>query len=449
MFFERVVSEGLAHFSYVVGDKGEAVVLDPRRDVSVYFDICLSNDSRIKFVLETHRNEDYVVGSREISDRCDGSVFHADSQLNYRYGGEVVEGDEFKVGDLLIKAIKTPGHTPGSMSYLLYDKDGGPWILFTGDSLFAGGVGRTDLLGSQMVEEMTEMLYQSIFRKILPIGDEVIVCPAHGSGSACGASISDRDWSTIGIERMRNPMLQVEDKDEFIEKVGVELKRPPYFRRMEELNLYPPVLKRLPVPTPLKPKEVKERLNGYQILDTRTELEFGSAHLMNSISIMSKNLPSFAGWFLNYEEPVLLITNDVENNVKKLIRLGYDNIQGYLSGGLLSWHTSGYRTKSIDTITVHKLCQKIDRGKVNHILDIRDEEELNRDGEIEGSIQIELTKLTENTDKIPKDGELYIFCGSGIRSMTAASVLERYGFNNLNVVLGGLAGWSSRKKDIV
>ncbi|WP_086637370.1 MBL fold metallo-hydrolase [Methanonatronarchaeum thermophilum] len=449
MFFERIVSEGLAHYSYVVGDGGEAVVIDPRRDVSVYFDLCLEYDSRIKFVLETHRNEDYVVGSREIFDRCDATVFHADSQLNYRYGRDVVEGDEFWVGDLLIKAIKTPGHTPGSISYLLYDHDSEPWVVFSGDVLLAGDVGRTDFLGFEMVEEMSGILYDSIFDKLLPLGDGVIVCPAHGAGSACGASISERDWTTIGIEKQRNPMLQVEDKDEFIDKASRMLKKPPYFSRMEEINLNPPVLKRLPTPTPLGSKEFRERLNGSQILDTRSELEFGSAHIDGSLSIMSNNVSRFAGWFLNYEEPVLLVTKDVCSDVEKLVRLGFDNIQGYLAGGVLDWHTSGFLTESIDTLTVHELCRLIDTGDVEYILDVRSQGELKSKGVIEDSIHTELEELPNNLNRVPKDGEVFIFCGSGIRSMTAASILKKNGFSKLNVVLGGLAGWSSRTMDIL
>ncbi|UOY10600.1 rhodanese-like domain-containing protein [Methanonatronarchaeum sp. AMET6-2] len=449
MFFERVFSEGLAHYSYVFGDNGEAVVIDPRRDVSVYLDICMERDAHIKYVLETHRNEDYVVGSREILDRTDPVVCHADSQFNYRYGEGVLEGDEFNVGGFSIKAIKTPGHTPGSVSYLLHDRDGEPWCIFTGDALFADEVGRTDLLGDEMIEEMTGVLYESIFNKILPLGDEVIVFPAHGAGSPCGASISDRNWTTIGIERKKNPFLQVDGKESFIDKAGRKLEIPPYFRKMEELNLYPPVLKRIPTPTPLKPSEFIERPDGSQILDTRTELEYGSAHIKGSISIMSKNISKFAGWFLSYEKPILVVGEDIKKTVQKLVRMGFDNVHGYLAGGLLGWHTNGLPTYKINTLTVHELCQRLDQGEVNHILDVRSQGELEKNGVIEGSIHIHLTQLPEKMDSLPRDGELFIFCGSGIRSMTAASILSKNGFDEINVVLGGLAGWNSKTTDII
>jgi len=211
MLFERVESEGLAHYSYIVGDGNEAVVIDPRRDCEIYPKMASKEGMRITSVFETHRNEDYVVGSVELSSRTGAEIWHADGQLDYRYGEAIEDGMTMRIGRFKLEAISTPGHTPGSMSYLLRDAGGDPWVVFTGDALFAGDLGRVDLLGMDRVEEMARQLYDSVFEKLLPLGDEVIACPAHGAGSVCAASIADRKWTTLGIERNRKPKLQVKE----------------------------------------------------------------------------------------------------------------------------------------------------------------------------------------------------------------------------------------------
>jgi hydroxyacylglutathione hydrolase len=216
VLFERIVSRGLAHYSYLVGDKFEAAVIDPRLDCEVYVEKASSEGMRIVHILETHRNEDYVVGSAELASRTGAQVWHADSQLDYKYGLTAEEGQRWKTGRLVIEAIHTPGHTPGSMSYLLRDPGGLPWVVFTGDALFAGEVGRVDLMGKDKAPLMAGLLYDSIFRRLLPLGDQVLVCPAHGAGSVCGESISERLWTTIGLERQYNPRLQHTDREAFI-----------------------------------------------------------------------------------------------------------------------------------------------------------------------------------------------------------------------------------------
>ena len=183
MLLKKIVSAGLAHYSYLVGDKNQALVIDPRRDVDIYIKMASEAGMRITFVLETHRNEDYFVGSMELAGRTRADVWHADVEWDYQYGQPATAGQKWRVGRLEIEAIATPGHTPGSMSYLLHDPSGIPWMLFCGDALFAGEVGRIDLLGRELAAKMAGLLYESLFGKLLPLGDEVILCPAHGSGS--------------------------------------------------------------------------------------------------------------------------------------------------------------------------------------------------------------------------------------------------------------------------
>jgi hydroxyacylglutathione hydrolase len=446
MIFERIESEGLAHYSYLIGDNKEALVIDPRRDCEVYINKAHLQGYKIKYVLETHRNEDYVVGSVELAMRTGAEIYHADSELNYKYGESVESGQIWKIGRLKIKAISSPGHTPGSMSYLLHAPDGVPWILFTGDALFAGDVGRVDLLGMDRAEELATKLYETIFKKFLPLGDDIIICPAHGSGSVCGGEIAERVWTTIGLEKKLNPKLRFNKSSDFISNVAKELERPPYFRKMELLNVEgPPILGNIPIPLPLNPAEFEEEAMESFILDSRMELGFGSAHVPNALSIWKDGLPNFAGWFMPYDEKLLLV-NETDNSqkvVRYLIRLGYDKIYGSLSGGMLSWHMAGKNSSSIKTTTVQNLCHKLDEEGEKFILDVRSSDEVRNKGEIKEAKQIHITQLPERIREIPKDKTIFIFCGSGLRSMIAASFLKKNGWGDLVVVLGGLAGWSS------
>ncbi|MBU1750692.1 MAG: MBL fold metallo-hydrolase, partial [Chloroflexi bacterium] len=226
MLFERIESKGLAHYSYLIGDGQEAMVIDPRRDCDIYVEQAVKAGFRITHILETHRNEDYVIGSPELAARTGAAIWHADAQWDYQYGQPVQDGQTWPVGRLKVQAIHTPGHTPGHMSYLLHDPDGAPWVVFTGDALFAGDVGRVDLLGMDRAAEMAGRLYDTLFGRLLPLGDQVIVCPAHGAGSVCGTAIAERLWTTVGLERRLNPSLQHTDRAGFVAQTARELERP-------------------------------------------------------------------------------------------------------------------------------------------------------------------------------------------------------------------------------
>lgn len=450
MLFERIVSKGLAHYSYLFGDKFEAVVLDPRLDCEVYADMASSEGMRITHILETHRNEDYVVGSAELAGRTGAQVWHADSQWGYGYGLAAEEGQRWKIGRLEIEAIHTPGHTPGSMSYLLRDPGGLPWVVFTGDVLFAGEVGRVDLLGKEKASLMAEHLHDSIFRRLLPLGDQVLVCPAHGAGSVCGESIAERLWTTIGLERMNNPRLQHIDRDAFVaDLLKSPPERPPYFTHMEKLNLEGENPARLPEAKPLSPQDFEVMTKDAYVLDTRMELDFGAAHVPGAQSIWMDGLASFLGWYVPYEKPILLVTgaNDPQIAVRILIREGYDNIAGFLAGGMLSWHMSGRNSASIKTLTVQELCRLLDKNGPNpiHILDVRSDDELRKGGHVPNAQHIHVTQIPERMKEVPRDRTVHVFCGSGLRSMIAASFLQRSGWKDLAVVLGGMAGWKSIK----
>jgi hydroxyacylglutathione hydrolase len=448
MLFERVVSKGLAHYSYLLGDKNDAIVIDPRRDCEVYVKKAAAEGMRITNILETHRNEDYVVGSVELARRTGAEVWHADGHLDYKYGNAVLEGQKWRIGRLEIEAIHTPGHTLRMMNYLLRDPDGTPWVIFSGDTLFAGEVGRIDLLGREREAEMAGLLYDSIFEKLLQLGDEVIVCPAHGAGSACGESIAERLWTTVGLERKYNPRLQFKDRTKFIDHlVDNQPERPPYFAEMERRNIAGAPMGTLPLPKPLSPNDFEAAAKSSDVVDTRMNLGFGAAHVPGAQSIWLDGLASFAGWYLTYNRPVLLVneTDDPEEATRILVRLGFDNLSGFLAGGMLNWHMSGRDSDRIRTVTIQELCRSLDEGKNIWILDVRSDDELEKDGRIPGAQHIHVTQIPLRQKEIPRDRAIYIFCGSGLRSMIAASLLQRSGWKDLAVILGGMAGWKSRK----
>ncbi|MCW3489404.1 MBL fold metallo-hydrolase [Dethiobacter alkaliphilus] len=446
MLFSRIESEGLSHYSYLFGTRGEAAVIDPRRDCEEYIEQATAAGMRITHIFETHRNEDYCIGSVELAARTGAQIWHADSQLDYGYGKPVTDGAAWQIGSLRLRAMHTPGHTPGSVSYVLDDKEGSPWAVFTGDTLFAGDVGRVDLLSKEQSEELAGQLYDSLYNKILPLGDGILVCPAHGPGSVCGTAIADRPWTTIGQEKDKNPRLKFASRDEFIVNTAMMLERPPYFLQMEKLNVEgAPLLGTVPQLKHYDPQAFRKAGENAVVLDVRSDISFSGAHVPGAISIWLGGLSGFAGWFLPYDKPILLIAeqHDLEIAVRQLIRLGFDNVLGTLSGGMLGWHTAGFASESVDTIIVQQLCRSLDDGLEPWILDVRTKEELDRDGRIPGAHHVHLTQLPRHLKEIPQNREVYIFCASGLRSMVAASLLKREGMENIVVVLGGLAGWSS------
>jgi len=226
MLIQTIKSEIVSHLSYIIGSKNEAAVIDPRRDCQVYLDIANQWGAKIKYVFETHRNEDYVTGSLELTNLTSSTIFHGPG-LSWGFGEVIQHNKEIEMELLKIRALHTPGHSPESMSYVLYDLESGgqPVVVFTGDTLFVGDVGRTDFLGEQMTPVMSEKLFDSITKKLLPLGDSVIVCPAHGAGSVCGGKISQREISTIGIEKKTNPMLNL-SKKEFVTQKTAEQQSP-------------------------------------------------------------------------------------------------------------------------------------------------------------------------------------------------------------------------------
>ena len=445
MFLKTIRSEGLAHLSYIVAHKGKAAVIDPRRDCWIYLEQARHNGARIEYIFETHRNEDYVVGSVELARLTGAKVFHG-RQLDFEYGESVSEGDVFEVGDLTLKILETPGHTFESISIVMIDHSygDGPIAVFSGDALFVGDVGRTDFFPDR-AEEVAGLLYDSIFEKLAPLGDHVILFPAHGAGSVCGEGMADREFSTLGYELQYNPALQLPDRKAFIARKKEEQHyQPPYFRQMEALNRAgsAPDLGRLPVAVPLSADEFEERTNqGALILDVRSPEAIGGALIPGSLGIPLSMIPAFAGWFIPYDRKIVLVLHDAgeaRTAVRYLVRLGYDRIAGFLEEGLFSWETSGRKYQTIPSLHADELTKRILEKTPFTLLDVRKDAEVRR-GRLPGSVHIYVGELPERLDQIPKDLPIVTFCGSGMRAVIAATILKQHGFKQVENALGSMA----------
>ncbi len=447
MFIEKIVSDGLAHNSYIVGDGGEAFVIDPKRDVDSYIKIADNNCCRILYVFETHRNEDYLVGSRELEVLTGCKIIHS-SRLDFGYGAPASGGDMFNIGDMRLQVLETPGHSPESLSFVLYSPSQKeiPWIVFTGDALFYGNAGRIDLLGEEKKFELSSNLYDSLYGKLLPLGDHVIVYPAHGAGSACGGDVADLPVSTIGYEQETNPMLNL-SKEDFIEiKMKETIPLPPYFARMADDNQKgpsPPDQKRI---EPLDALVFARSMTDSILVDTRSPYSFASGHILGSYNIWLEGLPKFAGWMLEYGKDILLVTGrmeDVETARRYLVRVGFDRIRGYLCEGIEDWQNRGMPLEKSGVDTVSGLYEKLKENKDMFLLDVREKEEYAA-GHIQGAVNIYVGELEKRLDEVPSDRPVVSICSVGNRGGLGVSILKRHGYPEVYNLLGGTIAWREK-----
>lgn len=449
MIVKCVKSEGLAHNSYFIGSGSSAVVIDPKRDIEEYLDLAVQNGMRIKYIFETHKNEDYVIGSLQLAKYTRAMIYHGPG-LNWLYGELAVDGQEFNVGKLVITALHTPGHTDESMSYVLYDTSTGnePVMVFTGDALFIGDTGRVDFGGESETPRMAGDLYDSIYNKILPLGDSVILYPGHGAGSVCGANIADRDESTLGIEKLQNPALRISTREEFIAaKVAERHERPPYFSLMEKYNREgAPILDSRALPHLLTPKEfAREIEGGALVIDTSMPTAFSGAHISGSYSIWLDGLSSFAGWFLPEDKSLLLVLEkqyDLEKAVRYLQRIGYDNIRGVLRGGVEAWYDAGFPIEGLPLLCVHRLKALMDEKADMVVLDVRKDNEWTA-GHIEGSIHVFLGNIEKELERIPVDKPVAVICNVGHRAGLGGSILLRNNYCDVYNVAGSIMAWKN------
>jgi hydroxyacylglutathione hydrolase len=463
VFFYRLEQEGLAAYSYLIGAGGSAAVIDPRRDCEVYLGLAERHAARIEHVFETHRHEDFVVGSQELARLTGANVWHG-GQLDFGYGSPLSDGREFRLGSIGLTAIHTPGHTEESNSYALSDLETGkgPVMVFTGDILFVGSAGRLDLYGGGGRErEAAEALHDSIFGRIAKLGDGVILCPAHGGGSVCGEELAERALSSLGIERRQSPVFQETDRDSWVRRrAAMKVFRPAYFTQMETVNLEgPPVRGGLPRPEMLRPQEFERRVEGGAVVvDTREPHSWAAAHIRGSYNIWLEGLAPFAGFVLPYGKDLLVIAEgrrQLEQATISLFRLGYDHLTGYLAGeqvlegclstGMTWWSHGALPVEQSGAISVQGL--KAEMGRY-HILDVREGSEWAA-GHLAGAQHIYLGELMERLDEVPRDRDVAVHCSIGHRSGVAVSILKRAGIASVTNVLGGTGAWRAAGYPVV
>jgi glyoxylase-like metal-dependent hydrolase (beta-lactamase superfamily II)/rhodanese-related sulfurtransferase len=451
MYFKQYYLGCLAHASYLVGSEGEAVVIDPQRDVEQYISEAQAQGLQIRYIIETHLHADFVSGHKELASRTGAKiVFGQKAGATFPHLA-VKNGDEIRVGKVRLQFLETPGHTPESISIVLIDSavSNQAQKIFTGDTLFIGDVGRPDLVSAKgyTAEQMAGMLYDSLHEKILTLDDRVEVLPAHGAGSMCGRNISKETSSTIGEQRKFNYALKPMAKEDFVKMMTTDLpEAPAYFSLDAEINKTgAAMLEELPRPTALLPEEVN-RLSqqGYLILDVRGSAEFGASHIPNSLNIgLSGQFASWAGSLIPMKTPIIIVAespDEINEAITRLARVGLDNVKGYLQGGLQSWSEAGFAVQTIAQLPLDELNHLLTELKGLQVIDVRRPAEFTN-GHVPKALNAPLNHLAESAEQFNKDLPTAIICASGYRSSTASSILQNKGFTNLYNVVGGTNGW--------
>ena len=464
MYFEQHYLACLAHASYFIADPatGSAVVVDPQRDIEPYLAEAEKHGWKIEHVYLTHFHADFLAGHLELRERT-GAKIHLGGQAEAEFDFvPEFDGTTLQLGESVrIVAMETPGHTPESISLQLFDllaDDSVPQVLLTGDALFIGDVGRPDLLASIgfTKEELGKMLYDSLHNKILKLPDEVRVYPAHGAGSMCGKKLSDETSSTIGEQRLTNYALQPMTPAEFLAVVTVDQpKMPAYFAHDANLNRkeFPPL--GAAVARGLEPLSLADFLTqanrGVQVLDVRDCESFAAEHLEGSVSIgIDGRYATWAGTLLNLEHPVILITEQgrEEEAILRLGRIGFDTVIGYLQGGASSWQDRPDLVEGFSRLESAELLAMTRGANAPKILDVRTGGEYEA-GHIEGALHIPLADLPGRMDEIKDVENLVIYCASGYRSVTAASILGAAQIRNLCYLRGGIEAWTNAYQPVM
>ncbi|MDO5656273.1 MAG: MBL fold metallo-hydrolase [Flavobacteriaceae bacterium] len=460
MFFKQVYDETLAQASYIVGcqAKGIAAVIDPKRDVDTYLMIAEQEKLQITHVFETHIHADFLSGSRELAELTGAKLYLSDEggpDWQYEFAHEGLKhGDVVKLGNISIEALHTPGHTPEHMSFLLTDHPASdsPVMLFTGDFVFVGDVGRPDLLeeAAGLVgtkEKGAHHMFDSL-QEFVQLNDMLLLWPGHGAGSACGKALGAVNMSTVGYEKIRNWAIQLLDnREKFVEELLSDQPEPPkYFAMMKKLNKVDrallPVVPKVPN---LHQKDWDEMKKSHVIIDTRHDGIFAEGFVEGSYNIKpGKNFSTWMGWVMDYETDFILIAEDaqIEDFTRKLMRIGLDNFKGYITPEQLA--TFEKDLKTYHHISKEELKEELDHL---HVLDVRNNQEF-KDGHIESAQHIFVGKLEDKIHEIPRDRPIAVHCQSGYRSAIAMSILQKHGIENVRNYAGGWAEWSRNLAEI-
>ena len=461
MIFKQFYLPCLAHASYIIGDAatGTATVVDPQRDTDQYIAFAAGRALKIKHVFLTHLHADFVAGHLELREREGATIYlGARAQASYSFT-PVRDGDTVEFGRVRLKVLETPGHTPESISILVYDlnvSDLQPYAVLTGDTLFIGDVGRPDLrvaLGWSAAE-LGSMLFDSLHTKLLTLPDESVVYPAHGAGSLCGKALSKETFSSLGEQRRSNYALQPMSKEAFIDVVTADQpEAPAYFNydaalNSEERPTLDELLARVSAMTLDDLLALQEA--GAQILDTREPGEFAAAHLAGSINIgLGGQYATWAGTVLDRDHPIVIIADPGRENesTTRLGRIGFDHIVGYLKEGLHSLRSRPDLTVQTERLSAPFAAELLSSNQPPLALDVRAPRERDQK-HIAGSLSIPLNHLTENLKQLAKDRPLLVYCAGGYRSSIAASLLQRAGFDRVSEIAGGISGWEAAKLPI-
>ncbi|WP_420152280.1 MBL fold metallo-hydrolase [Siphonobacter sp.] len=447
MIIEQIYTGCLAQGAYYLQSGTEAAIIDPLREVQTYLNKAARNGATIKYIFETHFHADFVSGHVDLSAKTGAPIVYGPNAAPAFEALIAEDGQEFSLGDCRIRVLHTPGHTLESTCFLLLDENGEKNAIFTGDTLFIGDVGRPDLAQKADLtqDDLAGMLYDSLRSQILPLPNDVIVYPAHGAGSACGKNMSKETFDTLGNQKEVNYALQPQSKEEFITAVTDGLTPPPaYFPENVRLNKagtepVEKVLKRGNHPLSPEAFEVVANETGALVLDTRKAQEFAQAFIPRSINIGIDG--DFAPWvgtlITDINQPLLLVTSPgrEEEVITRLSRVGYDQVLGFLEGGMESWRTANKEVDQIESVSAETFSAGFDPEKTI-VKDVRKATEF-EGGHIAGADNVPLASLSEQMAEFPKDEPFYVHCAGGYRSMIAASILKARGYDQVREVAGG------------
>ena len=452
MKIEQIYTSCLSQASYFVENNGEAIVIDPIREVDQYIKRAKSNGCKIKYIFQTHFHADFVSGHVTLSKKTNAQIVYGPN-ANPDYECIIAsDGDFFEIGNLKIEVLHTPGHTLESCSYLLYNEDNEPHAIFTGDTLFLGDVGIPDVAQrykNTTKEELASILYDSINTKIKPLSDNLVVYPGHGAGSACGKNMMKETVDTLKNQKVNNYALNGKfNKEDFVKELTENLPEPPaYFPLNVKLNQtgymdFDTVLENSM--KKINSEEFKELIKNPQIiiLDTRSSKDFIKSHIKDSIFIGLEG--RFAPWvgeiFKDIKTPMILVCNEGSQKeaITRLSRIGFDNCLGFLEGGIKKWIRDGNETESLENLNSKNFIDILKLNKID-ILDVRRESEF-KNKHIEGAMNIPLSNLKEKAQDIKQSDNLYIHCAAGYRSVIAISILRKMGYNKLINISDGFNG---------
>jgi glyoxylase-like metal-dependent hydrolase (beta-lactamase superfamily II)/rhodanese-related sulfurtransferase len=446
MYIQQLYTNCLAEAAYYIESNGEAAIIDPLRETSPYIEIAEQRNAKIKYVFETHFHADFVSGHIDLAAKTGATIVYGPSAVSEFNMYVAQDGEVFKLGDIQLKLLHTPGHTLESSCLLLIDENGNNHAVFTGDTLFAGDVGRPDLAVKSDLskEDLAGLLYDSIYDKLMVLHDDVIVYPGHGAGSACGKNIGKETSTTIGIQRTSNYALACETKEEFVEKVASGLDEPPkYFfidvainkkgyRNIDE------VMSRNAVA--LRVEQVVEEIEkGTIILDARTAEIFEKGFIPGSINIgLEGQYAVWVGSLIDHGKPIIVIADEGKEKeaILRLARVGYEHVFGYLDGGFDSWIKAGKNIEVVESIEPEVFAEEL--GIENPtVIDVRNPSEWSN-GFVEGAALIPLSKLEKALENLNPNKKYLIHCAGGYRSMMASSIMKKHGFAHVKNVHGGI-----------